>query len=134
MIAIKWDESFSVGVETLDRQHKLLFALINQFHRAVEAKEDTPKLTSIFSQVVAYTGMHFSKEEEMMRQANYPDLENHMVLHARLVEEAKKNLEEIQSGKNGACENAVGFLANWLEKHIKGVDTKYAPHVRGEAV
>lgn len=133
MSVLTWDESYAVGVELLDQQHKILIQLINRFDNAAKAQADTAELTNIFSQVLDYTTTHFTMEELMMKQAKYPDLENHMGIHARLVEEAKKHYEEIKAGSKGANQSAMNFLGNWLEKHIKGIDTKYGPYMQENA-
>lgn len=124
---IDWNESFSVGVETMDIQHKVLFMIVNKFYNAVEHGADTAELSRIFNEVLEYTNTHFALEEVLMQAHNYPDYEQHKALHVRLVENALVLADEIKAGRAGAPSRALDFLKNWLEKHIQGVDVKYGP-------
>lgn len=133
MTTLTWDETFAVGSELLDQQHKILFQLINRFSAAVEREANTAELSKIFSEVLDYTETHFSMEEQLMKRFEYPDRENHMAIHSRLVSDAKSTYEDIKAGKKGAPKSAIDFLANWLEKHIKGTDTKYSSYLSDAA-
>lgn len=129
MAHIVWDESFSVDVELLDGQHQLLFKIINRFYDAWERNETTETLSKLFHEVLDYTHMHFTIEEVLMKQGEYPDLDNHKAAHQRLVEQASKLYDDIQRGGADAGKNAVAFLKDWLEKHIRGTDKAYSPYI-----
>ncbi len=124
---ITWDNSFAVNDELLDGQHKILFQIINRFHDAVQRQEKTPVLTKLFDEVLDYTSMHFSIEEQVMKQAAYPELTTHQEIHGRLLADARDLQAKIRGGNAQAAGDAMNFLKNWLEKHIKGTDTKYSP-------
>ncbi|MDH5326727.1 MAG: bacteriohemerythrin [Gammaproteobacteria bacterium] len=129
MEKINWDKSYSVNVDMLDTQHQNLFAIINKFYDVVQAKKDTSTLSTVFKQVLDYTQTHFKIEEHYLKKYGYPDIEKHMLLHSTLVDRAQTLYSDINAGKSGAAENAIGFLKDWLEGHIKGVDTKYSSHL-----
>jgi hemerythrin len=127
MSHIKWDDTFSVGVELIDSQHQLLFQIINRFYDAIERKENQTILSKLFHEVLDYTTMHFSIEETMMKQCNYPDIAQHQEIHKRLIARAGEVQQEINRGVKGAPQAAMLFLTDWLEKHIKGNDKQYTP-------
>ena len=122
---IDWDEKFSVGVDTMDIQHRVLFMIVNKFYNAYEYGANAAELSRIFDEVLDYTGMHFTLEEQLMRDKNYPDYEQHKALHVRLVDNANALAAEIRAGKPHAAKDALDFLKNWLEKHIMAVDVRY---------
>ena len=59
MTFIKWNKSLSVKVKEIDDQHKKLVELINQ---AYEFK-DSKKLGDILNELIEFTRVHFSTEE-----------------------------------------------------------------------
>ncbi len=129
---ITWDQKYSVEVELLDGQHQLLFKIINRFYDAMERQESTENLDKLFGDVLDYTSIHFQVEESLMRLGGYPDLEQHMEAHKKLVEQAVALHSDIKIGSKSAGPKAMEFLRNWLEKHIMGVDKKYAPYISDE--
>lgn len=130
MSYINWDQSFSVGVKTLDNQHKHLFAIINQLYDAYESKKSIEVIAEIFDQVLEYTLAHFSIEEQYMLHYRYDDYNEHKALHQNLAAKAKELAEKIHDGDLEAVVQAHLFLKGWLEKHIKKVDLQYAEHIR----
>ena len=129
MSAIKWDASYSVNVNMFDSQHQNLFAIINKFYDLASTTKDSHALSAVFKQVVDYTQTHFKIEEHYLQKYQYPDVEQHKELHRNLVDRANALYTEITEGKAGAADSAIVFLKNWLEGHIKGVDTKYSSHL-----
>ncbi|MDH5325276.1 MAG: bacteriohemerythrin [Gammaproteobacteria bacterium] len=129
MSMLEWDDSYSVKVEMLDEHHKTLFKIVNRFYETAKNNSDIATLTEIFKKVLDYTQMHFKIEEYYMKKHEYPTYDKHKQIHEDLVQRASSLHDDIQSGKVGAVDNACTFLKDWLEKHIKGVDTQYGPHL-----
>ena len=132
MSYINWDQSFSVGVKTLDNQHKHLFAIINQLYDACESKQPISEIAVIFDQVLEYTMAHFGIEEQYMLRYKYDDYEEHKALHEALTSKAQEIAENIHAGDVDAILQAHDFLKKWLESHIKKVDLLYAEHIKQE--
>ena len=82
MDIIDWDESFRIGVEQIDRQHKKLFALRNQLFESccTENSVHAEKFHSILSELFEYTRYHFEAEEELM-QAYFDIEEGRFIKH-----------------------------------------------------
>lgn len=129
MSALTWDSSYSVGVELLDGQHQVLFQIINRFYNSTERGDPSEQQEHYFHEVLDYTEMHFKIEETFMKQAGFPDLDTHIGVHKRLLAEAMELDKALKAGVPGTGEKAVKFLKEWLEKHIKGMDTKYSPYM-----
>ncbi len=126
---INWDPSFSVGVGPLDGQHQTLFQIINRFYDAMEMHAPQAVLSAIFGEVLDYTNMHFKLEEAIMRRYSYPGFERHRQYHQQLVARAVAIKSDIDAGQRDAPRDALRFLTDWLEKHIKGCDVDYSPYM-----
>ena len=78
---IKWKEDLSVGLESIDNQHKELFRLINAFYNSLAANSGKAAILQAIIDMEKYTVVHFSEEEAMMQKANYPYFAEHRKQH-----------------------------------------------------
>lgn len=66
MSLITWNDSFSVGVKTIDQQHAGLFAIVNELHAAMMKGHAQSVVGPLLDKLVKYTPQHFAYEERMM--------------------------------------------------------------------
>ena len=124
-IKIKWNDSYSVGNKALDNQHKHLFELTEKLIREFGEKEIKRGVMDLYR----YTRTHFSLEEELMRKAGYPDLENHRVLHDALIDK----LNEVAMWDFSTLQSVhefQKFVLNWLFEHIMQQDKQYFDYLK----
>ncbi len=84
MPLIEWTPDFTVGVESLDTDHKVLISLINQLDDAITAGNPRATVQRVLDALYDYTVYHFSREEALMRACGYPDYDAHVRIHATL--------------------------------------------------
>ena len=125
MPLFKWNNSFSVGIPEMDRQHQRLVDLINQFYDALQGGRSKGIIQQTLRELVGYVNTHFSQEEVLMRQMGYPALPAHQVKHQRLVAHVQKLFEDFQAGRPVNPLNLAEFLKNWLVTHIQKEDKQY---------
>lgn len=128
MSFIKWTDELSVGVESLDADHKILISLLNQLDDAVQRGEPRETVEHVLDSLVDYTDYHFKREEMLMRAVSYPEYDAHVRTHSTLRaqvtdirERYKRNPESIHARE------VLSFLRNWLSAHILGRDHRYVP-------
>jgi len=126
MSYLTWQNKFSVGIDEIDHDHKILFDLVGQFHDAYAMGKGEQALEMLFQILLDYTTNHFSREEEMMRHFGYPGLEDHMKSHEDLKNEVEGLHTRFMNGDRGQiCLDILGFLNNWLTFHILETDMAY---------
>lgn len=76
-MAMMWNDDMSVGVPVLDEDHKTLIRLLNDYTEALENDEGLMVTDSIFAALGDYVHYHFTREESILEQAGYPQLEEH---------------------------------------------------------
>jgi hemerythrin len=136
MKKIAWDESLSVGVDVIDRQHQTWIARYNSVVDAIGSAGATAPVVSTLDFLLDYTGYHFATEEGIMREAGYPEFEGHQAKHVAL-REAVANLGEDfeEEGSTTALGEAVEtLLGNWLIQHIKNTDQRFGAYVRERGI
>ncbi len=68
---IEWKESYSVGNELIDKQHKNLIAIINKLYEAIFANQTKEELKSILKELQKFGDEHFKTEEEYFKKCDY---------------------------------------------------------------
>jgi hemerythrin len=129
MPLINWDKSLSVGVESIDAQHKVLVETLNELHDAMMKGQAKGITGAILRNLVAYTQNHFKAEEAMLAAAKYPGLAAHRALHEELSKQVADYLARFERGEITLNLHLLGFLRDWLTKHIQKVDRAYGPSV-----
>lgn len=152
---IKWSKTMSVGVARLDRDHKVLVALINRLADAgddragggdrdrgpgaparvdpgAEEAGRNKVMADVLETLVAYTVFHFCREEAVMEACGYPQAAAHHEEHVALTEEVRdwerrfrENPRLVEQG------DMLLFLKGWLNHHILLQDKAYRPWTEG---
>ena len=68
MAVLKWSESLSVEVASIDEQHKRLIGLINSFYEDLNLGSSKEKMLELIKALKEYTVYHFSTEERYMKK------------------------------------------------------------------
>ena len=123
---IVWKDEYSVGIKSIDQQHKKLIHLINQLKTAVKYSTGEEFEREALDEVVRYTKTHFSYEEDILQQNGYPDFEAHKAQHEKMIARVNEVLAEYEKNSDSAMENALSYLSEWLINHINGTDKEYS--------
>ena len=81
MALFEWKDSFSVGIGSIDEDHKGLINIINELFDAVSHGVAKEHISSDLAKLVDYTKTHFKREEIFFEKTNYPLLEEHKLQH-----------------------------------------------------
>ncbi|MBP8082174.1 MAG: hemerythrin family protein [Spirochaetes bacterium] len=134
MAYIEWDDSYSVGVEIFDNEHKKLIDIINRLHLALLMKETDAVIGKALKDLIEYTITHFAHEEENMANQTYPEFFKHKKEHDELIKKVQDYKTQIESGKTTISLSLMNFLKDWLMNHILGTDMKYRSFFAGKTL
>lgn len=129
---MQWKPEFSVGVDALDNDHKILFDLVDQFETASSMGKSSEHIAAVLDTLVDYTKGHFQREEDMMEKYGYPDLEEHRKGHRELADQVVAFCNRYESGDTSITNDLVAFLNNWLQIHILDEDMRYKSALEGK--
>ena len=124
---IIWNDKYNVGVSIIDEQHRGIVTAINTLFEFVRQGHGQEALKPTFLVLKQYTQLHFKTEERILREVQYPDLEAHLGLHKKLIDDTER-IKSTSLATNDA-DMVVGFLKEWWLGHINKEDRKYAPYV-----
>lgn len=85
-IMLVWENDFRTGIEDIDAQHIILFALINQLDININNELPNECVHDTLKAVAYYIDFHFAYEEMLMRQRGFPALEEHLAEHRLLMQ------------------------------------------------
>jgi hemerythrin len=131
---IAWKESYSLGNEQIDLQHKKLFELVDGLVNDCIDGIDAVKLQETLTFLANYTVRHFHFEEELQKQYEFPEYESHKQLH----EDFKVTVGELmdrfkQNGSSTELSSDVNrIVVRWLVNHILREDKKIGVHIRNK--
>ncbi len=126
---IEWSDELLLDVAAIDSDHQKLFALMNDLFST--AHHGTSAINSAIGALCSYTKEHFAREQESMRQTNYPALSAHTYEHEYLVFRLESMINRLMETGADAVDGAlVSFLEEWLTSHILKFDIEYATYLR----
>ena len=128
MEMIKWTESLSVKINSIDEQHKKLIDLINSFYENINHGSQKERMLELIKSLKEYTVFHFSTEEKYMKQTNYPDFISHKQEHDKFVSKVLDFEERYKSGKLLLSIEVTNFIKEWVCNHIMVTDEKYSKY------
>jgi hemerythrin len=121
---IEWNDSLLIGEEIIDKQHKKLFSIINEFLEAKTKTEQQHCCRNMYD----YIKYHFNYEEKVMRDVKYPEYVRHLTLHHNLIFALNKVSISISDGTLDK-EKLEKFVNSWLIQHIPIEDIKLSKHI-----
>lgn len=131
---IQWKDEYSVGIDSIDHEHRQLVNLINQVQTAVDYSTGEAYEREALDALVDYTKTHFSHEEGLMSKYGYPDFEPHKAQHQQMIKAVEDILAEYEQDHDRAMRDTLEFLKGWLIKHINGTDKQYSDFLLGKGV
>jgi hemerythrin-like metal-binding protein len=104
----------------------MITRLENSLNKGMEAYH----LGLVIKDLVHYTKFHFSSEERVMQQINYPEFENQKKMHETLIQNVINILLNLKDGKEITSKELISFLTKWLYDHIVNEDKKIGKYYK----
>lgn len=126
----RWHNGMKVGIETVDEDHRTLFAILGELDSALDAgtTPEWTELIDILDRLGAYARNHFQREEEIQREVGYEGLEENQRQHAELTRTLDAFATRLKTDPSAdihlASEAMRSFLTVWVTEHVLKVDHK----------
>ncbi|HKI59781.1 MAG TPA: hemerythrin domain-containing protein, partial [Mariprofundaceae bacterium] len=106
---IEWSDALSMNNTEIDAEHKTFISLVNELNSAIISRQRKADVESILKRIVDHSILHFSNEERLFVQMQYPKTQEHMQLHASLIITLKKMMVRIHNTEFGREWTEIGF-------------------------
>jgi len=87
MPLMEWNEKLSVGVASIDAEHKRLVGMLNELYDAMQARHSQEALGKVLDGLINYTASHFKHEETLFARTGYPAAAAHKKEHDDLTKQ-----------------------------------------------
>ncbi|MBC8519508.1 MAG: hemerythrin family protein [Gammaproteobacteria bacterium] len=122
---IEWSSQYEVGVKLIDHDHQKLVGLLNQVVSASHYNMGKGYVKGVIEELIEYTKYHFEREEGLMRDNNWTDIDAHMKQHRDMVDKVEAFSSKYTGDLDGQEELSTEihhFLKDWLLDHIVRTD------------
>lgn len=134
MPLIQWNAQLSVGINSIDDQHKKLINMINALNDALAEGQADDILVKIFDGLAVYTVKHFGYEEELFAQHGYAESQVHKNEHDALIKQVIELQQKMNDGSFMIGIEVMAFLKEWLMNHILKTDMEYTQFLVSKGV
>jgi len=128
---IAWSDSYLIGIDEIDKQHKKFFEVVHKFYMDILTCEGETAVEKTLEFLKSYAVEHFQSEEAFLKKYEYPRIEDHKKLHKEFIEKFDTLADQFNTlgPTQGLADEALDMTQNWLTDHISDEDAKYAAHV-----
>ncbi len=134
---IDWSDQYAVGVELIDHDHQKLVGLLNQVVSTANFHMGESYVRSVIGELIDYTKYHFEREENLMKENEYPSLDSHIAQHKSMIDQVSSFSDRIQNSPNcedDVCMEVYHFLKSWLLNHIVHTDKELGQYLISKGV
>jgi hemerythrin len=132
MAHIDWKDEYSVGVASIDEDHKQLLAIVDTLHNRLGESAPAETLARICDKLIEHTLVHFGREEGYFEKTNYPRAAAHRLMHEQLKQRILQFRAEI--GERPPPVGKFMFFTDWLAHHIMGEDKTLGSHLNEQGI
>lgn len=122
----QWDEKYSVGIQSIDTQHKEIFEILEKLVEAMKKGHGSDVTTQIILNLERYAVNHFQKEEFFFKRFNFYGSAEHISEHQDFKNKIISLKSDLKSGKITLTFDLLNFLKEWIDHHILVVDKQYS--------
>jgi hemerythrin len=126
MSLIRWSKKLSIGIESIDCQHRGIIRELNQFHAAMLHGKGANDFGPLLKRLEVNLREHFSAEELLMTQTGYPGLAEQHTLHQDMIRECEEYLFRFEQGDKTLMIPFLRTLYDGFKKHLLVEDKKFA--------
>jgi hemerythrin len=134
MALIQWSDRYSVGVSTLDNQHRQLIGILNDLHEAMSTARGKDVQNGIVQKLGTYAATHLETEEKLLKAQAYPTFVQHKAQHDAYIAKMKEFQDQLRKGEGGVPVALMTFLKDWWTKHILTTDKEYSAYLKAREV
>ena len=129
MTLIEWKEEFSIGIASVDKEHRDMIGLINDLDGAMQHDADCTTVARALGEIYARISAHFALEEKVMRAAAYSRFAAHKADHELLLDELLETIDGVDGAGHYDRKALSSSLNRWFSDHFRTHDAELHRHL-----
>ena len=130
MSLFKWSSAHSVYLPEIDAEHRALYRLGDDLHKALLSGAETSRLKPILTNLLESAEEHFRHEERLMRAIHYDAFAWHKHQHDAARKTCKELAGRLEAGDVAGAGELLHFLSGWLRDHMSVADRMMGARLR----
>lgn len=122
----EFTDEYLIGIGFIDEEHKELFRIIKELHRAIAddfTENKSNEIIKLLEELRTCAKAHFDNEEKYMEKIRYEGLDLQQVAHDVFITRLEMtNFDTIDERSQETLEELVAFAAEWITTHILQMD------------
>ena len=124
MSFLEWRTEFSVGVTSMDDEHRHMIEMINAVYEELRDHRDANSIEGFLGDVYNAVASHFALEERLMRDAAYPEYEAHKDDHENLLDQIRDMMDAVGDAPEKGLALLEERLSSWFGRHFATFDAR----------
>ena len=131
---IEWHPNYSVGVATLDGQHKKVVGMINKLLANPDVDVRSETVSDVLGELTAFAFEHFREEERLLEEHGYPGLPEHKEEHRAFRRKVVDLCRAATSHAESVPSDLLEFIGRWWIEHVLASDMRYSSFLEERGV
>lgn len=124
MVLLEWKDHYSVGVASMDDEHREMIDLINDVYEKLGSTPDAEAIESCLEEIFNTISLHFALEERIMRDSGYSEYEDHKDDHEDLLDDIRDLMDSYAADPTDGAWQLKLRLSDWFGKHFATFDAR----------
>lgn len=124
MALLQWKPAYTLGIPSVDHEHRELIDLINRTYAYIEGSASPAEIESCLEDIYAGIAAHFALEERHMRDAGYAEYEAHKEEHEDLLDQIRDLMDAFAEDPEAGRIALQKRLAAWFGGHFATFDAR----------
>jgi len=124
MSLLNWKPEYSIGIDSMDDEHRQMIQLINELHAELQARRDVDSIEQFLGDTHTAIAMHFALEERVMREAGYAEYDAHKEDHEDLLDQIRDMMDIFDQDAEAGFRVLSERLSDWFLNHFGTFDAR----------
>jgi hemerythrin len=129
MQLLQWKPSFTLGIASVDTEHRDMINTINRVYATLEDEGSELQVNRVLGEIHAQISAHFALEERLMRAAGYAEYAQHKDSHEQLLDEIRDLMDSFSADPVAGRTQLQESLSNWFGVHFSTFDARLHTHL-----
>ena len=124
MTLLQWKPEYSIGIESMDDEHREMMRLINDIYAELDSDSDADLVNQCLGDIFNTISMHFALEEKIMKDGAYAEFQAHKNDHEELLDEIRALMDDYYDNPATGARVLEKSLSGWFGAHFSTFDAR----------
>jgi hemerythrin-like metal-binding protein len=121
---LQWKPEYTVGVQSMDDEHREMIDLINATYEKLTSDAAADQVEEYLGEILSTISMHFALEERIMQNAGYGEFQAHKDDHEVLLDRLRDLMDDYYDDPASGAKRLEQSLSDWFATHFSTFDAR----------